>query len=356
MQSIFPMNAPLVAVLAYDRLSTFEFGIAYEVFGLTRPEVGPDWYRFCVVAIEDGPMRADGLLEIRAEFGLEKLQEADLIIIPGWRGFSENVPEALCEALRAAVGRGARIATLCSGVVVAAAAGLLEGLPATTHWRYLDRFTEAYPGVRLLRDVLYVDSGSVLTAAGSAAGIDLCLHIVRNDFGPDVANSVARRMVIPPHRDGGQAQFIERPVPKVREGARLGQLIEWMRANLDKALHVPRLASRAGMSVRTFQRRFEETTGLSPGSWLVQERVARAQELLERPGVTALDDIAVAVGFQSLATLRHHFRARLGTTPSLYRERFGQCASRNEVFVADLIRDQVVLKREKSSRMLLGVG
>ena len=317
-----PPSRPLVAVLAYDGLCTFEFAVAYEIFGLNRPELGPDWYRYLPVAVEPGPLRANGGLMLDVADGLEKLGEADLILVPGWRSLREPVPESLCEALRAANRRGARIASLCSGVFVLAAAGLLDGRRATTHWRYLDALKTGYPAITIAPDVLYVDEGAILTAAGSAAGIDLCLHIVRKDFGPDAANSVARRLVVPPHRDGGQAQYIERPVPEQREGARLGALIEWMRANLEQDQPIAKLATRAGMSIRTFQRRFEETTGMPPGAWLVRERIARAQELLERPEPATLDDIAVLSGFGSLATFRHHFRARLSTSPSAYRARF----------------------------------
>lgn len=313
---------PLVAVLAYDGLCTFEFAIAYEIFGLKRPEVGPIWYRYMPCSLEPGPLRAAGNLWISTERGLDLLDEADLIIIPGWRGIEAEVPEILCEKLRAADRRGARMASLCSGVFALAAAGLLDGRRATTHWRYLAALEEKFPKIRIEPDVLYVDEGTIFTAAGSAAGIDLCLHIVRKDFGAEIANKVARRLVVPPHRDGGQAQYIERPVPRPREGARLGALIEWMRANLHQDQPISLLATRAGMSIRTFQRRFEETTGVPPGGWLVRERVARAQELLERPEPARLDDIAMASGFGSLAAFRHHFRARLSTSPSAYRARF----------------------------------
>lgn len=334
LHSVSPRKpAPLVAVLAYDGLCTFEFAVAYEIFGLNRPEVGPDWYRYIACAAEPGVLRARGGLTVDAEGDLSSLQEADLIIVPGWRGVRDPVPEALCEALRAANRRGARIASLCSGVFVLAAAGLIEGRRATTHWRYLETLKAVCPGARVEPDVLYVDEGDILTAAGSAAGIDLCLHIVRKDFGPDAANSVARRLVVPPHRDGGQAQYIERPVPEHREGARLGALIEWMRLNLESDQPIAQLASRAGMSIRTFQRRFEETTGLSPGAWLVRERVARAQELLERPEPATLDDIAALSGFGSLATFRHHFRQRLSTSPSAYRARFVKTMRAGEAFI-----------------------
>ncbi len=319
-----PATGPLVAVLAYNGLCTFEFAVAYEVFGLNRPEMGPGWYRYLPCAVEPGPLQAGGGMVVLGARGLDLLDEADLVIVPGWRGIRAPVPESLCEALRRAHRRGARIVSLCSGVFVLAAAGLLDGRRATTHWRYLDALKAAYPALTIAPDVLYVDEGSILTAAGSAAAIDLCLHIIRKDFGPDAANSVARRLVVPPHRDGGQAQYIERPVPEPREGLRLSSLIDWMRGHLDQDQPIAALAARAGMSIRTFQRRFEETTGMPPGTWLVRERVARAQELLERPGPARLDDIALASGFGSLATFRHHFRARLSTSPSAYRARFAK--------------------------------
>jgi AraC family transcriptional activator FtrA len=218
--------------------------------------------------------------------------------------------------------RGARLASLCSGVFVLAATGLLDGRRATTHWRYADNLRAGYPAITITPDVLYVDEGSLLTAAGSAAGIDLCLHIVRQDYGPDIANSVARRLVVPPHRDGGQAQFIERPVPRLHEGARLSAVIDWMRANLAGDLTIGRLAGQAGMSARTFQRRFEETTGASPGEWIVLERLSRARDLLERQEDMALEQVAEHSGFGSPEALRHHFRRRLKTSPSAYRARF----------------------------------
>ncbi|WP_284178230.1 transcriptional regulator FtrA [Rhabdaerophilum sp. SD176] len=315
-------RSPLVAVLAYDGLCAFEFAIAYEVFGLPRPEMGPGWYRYCPCAVEPGPLRSASGLVVEAAAGLEILAEADLIIIPGWRGIAAPVPGPLLEALRQAHARGAAIASLCSGAFVLGAAGLLDGRRATTHWRYFDAMADHFPAARLEPDVLYVEEDRILTAAGSAAGIDLCLHLVRRDFGAEVANRVARRLVVAPHREGGQAQFIERPVPKPREGARLSALMEWMQAHLDEDQKVPDLASRAGMSIRTFQRRFEETTGLPPGSWLLQLRLARARELLEAPEDRSLDDIAEATGFRTVAALRHHFRLRLGVSPGQYRDRF----------------------------------
>ncbi|MCZ8258704.1 MAG: transcriptional regulator FtrA [Beijerinckiaceae bacterium] len=317
-----PPSAPLVAVLAYDGLCAFEFAIAYEVFGLPRPEMGPGWYRYRPCAVEPGPLRSASGLMVEAAEGLDILSEADLIVIPGWRGISAPVPEPLLAALRAAHARGAVLASLCSGAFVLGAAGLLDARRATTHWRYFDAMAARFPAVRLEPDVLYVEEDRLFSAAGSAAGIDLCLHLVRRDFGAEIANRVARRLVVAPHREGGQAQFIERPVPKPREGARLSALMEWMQAHLDLDQKVPDLARRAGMSIRTFQRRFEETTGLPPGSWLLQIRIARAQELLEAPEDRSLDDIAGAAGFRTVAALRHHFRQRLGLSPGQYRTRF----------------------------------
>ncbi|MGM4911342.1 transcriptional regulator FtrA [Rhizobium sp. 768_B6_N1_8] len=316
-------RGPHVVALAYDGLCTFEFGIAYEVFGLSRPEMGEGWYRFSVAGIEAGPLRAAGGLTVAVDRGLELLDEADLIIAPGWRAIDAPVPEALIAALRAAHERGARVMSLCSGVAVLAAAGLLAGRRATTHWRYIASIAERYPDIALDADVLYMDEGSILTAAGSAAGIDLCLHVVRGDFGPDAANSVARRLVVPPHREGGQAQFIAAPVPEEREGIRLGPLIEWMRERLAEEQPISLLAGKAGMSMRTFQRRFEATTGDSVGEWLLKERLRQARDLLEKELAVSLDDIAIASGFGTLATMRHHFRRRLGTSPSAYRKSFG---------------------------------
>ncbi len=316
------LSGPHVVVLAYDGLCTFEFGIAYEVFGLPRPEMGEGWYRYSVCGVEPGPLRAAGGLTVSVDHGLDVLGEADLVVVPGWRAIDAPVPDALVDALRAAHERGARIMSLCSGVAVLAASGLLDGRKATTHWRYVAAIAERYPDIRFDADVLYMDEGSLLTAAGSAAGIDLCLHVVRGDFGTEAANSVARRLVLPPHREGGQAQFIHAPVPQAREGVRLGPLIEWMRQRLNEEQPISLLAAKAGMSQRTFQRRFESTTGQSVGEWLLMERLRHARQLLERPGGISLDDIAEASGFGTLATMRHHFRKRLGTSPGAYRRTF----------------------------------
>ena len=219
-----------MVALAYDGLCTFEFGVAVEIFGLDRPEMGEAWYRFRVAAIEPGPLRAAGGIRVESDGGLRLIERAGTIIVPGWRGADCPVPERLLAALRRAHKRGARLVSFCSGVFVLAATGLLDGKRATTHWRYAERLARAYPAISVVPDVLYIDEGNLLTAAGSAAGIDLSLHLIRRDWGAAAANSVARRLVVQPHRDGGQAQFIEAPVPEAREGGRLGPLLERMRA------------------------------------------------------------------------------------------------------------------------------
>jgi AraC family transcriptional regulator, transcriptional activator FtrA len=319
----FPTAGPLVVVIAYDRLCTFEFGVAYEVFGLPRPEMGKTWYRYAVAAVENGPLRAAGGLTVAADHGIDVLEQADLIIVPGWRTIDAPAPVELLAALQRALARGARVMSLCSGISVLAQAGILAGLKATTHWRYAASIAARYPDIALDPAVLYVDNGQVLTAAGSAAGIDLCLHVVRRDFGTEAANSVARRLVVPPHREGGQAQFIVSPVARDYERERLGPLFDWIRGNLAGDLSLEQLAHRAGMSLRSFQRRFEELTGVAPGEWIAAARLREAQRQLETTGHASLEDIAAGVGFGSASNMRHHFRLRLGISPAAYRRQFG---------------------------------
>jgi AraC family transcriptional activator FtrA len=220
-----------VVALVYDGLCTFEYGIAVEMFGLSRPEF-EHWYSFASCAVERGPLHAAGGIRVQAAGGLELLAQADTVIVPGWRGVGAMPPPGLLDALRAAHKRGARLLSFCSGVFVLAAAGVLDGRAATTHWRYAQALAERHPRIRIEPDVLYVDAGNVLTSAGSAAAIDLSLHLIRRDYGPRIANQVARRAVVPTHRDGGQAQFIPAPLPE--QGTALGKLLEWMRNHLDQ--------------------------------------------------------------------------------------------------------------------------
>lgn len=313
---------PLVVALAYDGLCTFEYGVAVELFALPRPEMGDDWYRFATAAVEAGDLKGLGGVRIVGDGGLELLQQASIIVAPGWRGMDELVPAPLVEALRAAHARGARLMSICSGVFVLAATGLLDGRRATTHWRYADALRERYPAIQVQPDVLYVDEGDLLTSAGSAAGIDLGLHLIRRDFGPEAANTVARRLVVPPHRDGGQAQFVQRPVPVAHEASRLGPILDRMRADLSRAHTIKALAEAAGMSERTFLRRFEAATGDTPARWLLAERMNRARDLLET-SPAGIDQIAQAVGLGAPA-LRHHFRRQFSTTPGAYRARFAR--------------------------------
>ncbi|WP_196260128.1 transcriptional regulator FtrA [Pelagibacterium limicola] len=314
------LTGPLVVALLYDGLCTFEFGIVAEIFGLSRPEMGPEWYRFASCGVDEGPMRAHGGFFIMAENGLEMLQQADIVVVPGWKGVDIPVPDTLCRQLRVVHERGARLASICSGAFVLAATGLLSGGTATTHWRYADQLRARYPEIAVDDASLYREHNRIYTSAGSAAGIDLIIEIIRQDFGATAANSVARRLVMPAHRMGGQAQFLERPVAH-REGLEITPLLENVRANLAMNWSVERMAGECRMSIRTFLRRFCEATGQTPGDWLVDERVAEAQRLLCQ-GPANIESVALASGFGSSHTLRHHFRKRLGISPSEYQTRF----------------------------------
>lgn len=320
--NIPPNRAHVVAALAHDDLCTFEYGITAEIFGQHRPELGENGYRLVTMAADPGPLRALGGLTFIAERGLEALAEADTIVIPGWSGVGVPVPGKLVDALRAAHARGARIATICSGVFVLAATGLLDGKRATTHWRYATALAERHPSIQVDPDVLYVDQAPLFTSAGSAAGIDLLLHLVRCDHGAEKANAVARRLVMAPHRQGGQAQFVERPMPR-HEGDRLAPLLDALRGDLARDYRVGDLARAAAMSERTFLRRFIESTGMAPREWLLAERLELAKQHLEA-GATTIEGIATLSGFRTVDTLRHHFRRRLGISPSQYRDRFAR--------------------------------
>ncbi len=312
---------PRVVALAYDGLCTFEFGVAVEIFGLPRPEMGENWYRFSVASVDGGELRATGGIRMVADGDLSLLQEADLIIVPGWRGVESPVPSALCVALQQAQQRGCHLLSICSGVFVLAAAGLLNGQRATTHWRYTQTLKSRFPRINVVEDVLYQDEGQLLTSAGSAAGIDLCLHVVRRDYGMEAANQVARRLVIPPHRDGSQTQQLSRPVAQLRESQRLGQLFDYLHQHLTLGHTVGSLAQRVGMSQRTFLRRFQEATGTTPARWLLNERLTRAKEFLENSRLS-IDRIAEQTGFGNTATLRHHFRQHFALSPAQYRKQF----------------------------------
>ncbi|WP_218044473.1 transcriptional regulator FtrA [Kiloniella litopenaei] len=308
----------LVAAVVYDGLCTFEYGMVVEAFGLDRPEFD-DWYDFTTCSADSGPCRAIGGLQVTAEKGLEVLEKADTIVVPGWRSVHERPPEALLEAIWAAYYRGARIVSICSGVFVLAAAGILRNQKVTTHWRYADLLAETYPDLHVDPNVLFIDEGRIMTSAGSAAGLDLCLNIIRNDFGPAVANKVAKRLVLPAQRDGGQAQFIDRP--QVRRELAMDDLLAWIRKHLHTPLRVEELARRAHMSLRTFIRRFKEATGLPPAKWMIQERLALACTCLEETAMS-VEEIASHCGFGLADTLRHHFRDQMGISPTRYRQNY----------------------------------
>lgn len=311
-------SRPLVVALAYDGLCTFEFGVAVEVFGLPRPELGESWYRFAVASVDQGELRATGGVRIVVDGGYELLQEADTIVIPGWREVNSPVPETLCDALREAHQRGCRVISICSGVFVLAAAGLLDDRKATTHWRYVSELQRRFPAINVVEDVLYVGHHDVLTSAGSAAGIDLCLHVVRTDFGLEVANNVARRLVLQPHRDGSQTQQHLRPVARSRESQRFGLLLDWLHNNIAQKHTLDALASQVGMSPRTLMRRFQESTGLTPARWLMNERLNRAQQALNTSHIS-IEQIAQQTGFGSANSLRYHFQKRFGISPQALR-------------------------------------
>ena len=326
---IMPILTPhSVVTVVYDGLCTFEFGIAAEVFGLSRPEIGPNWYTFKSVALENGPLMAAGGLTFTPTGSRQDLQTADTIIIPGWRGEDAPVPESIIKALQSAHARGTRLVTICSGVYVLAAAGLLAETKVTTHWRYIEDFKQKFPHIQTEPDSLYVANGNILTSAGSSAGIDLCLHIVRQDFGAKIANSVARRLVMHAHRQGGQTQYIEQPLPRHHEADRLSHTVEYVQTHISEPHSITTLARQAGMSTRTFQRRFSALTGLPIAQWIAQERLTKACDLLETTRAT-LDDISETVGFKTAETLRYNFRKRFNISPGQYRARFQTVSSKS---------------------------
>lgn len=307
-----------VVALAYDGLCTFEFGIAVEAFALKRPEFDFPWYRFSIASPDVSPLRATGGFTIDVPGRLEAIAEADTLIIPGWKGVDVPVPAGLKAAIVTAHDRGCRLVSICSGAFVLAATGLLDGRIATTHWRYTKQLAAKFPAINVNPDVLFENAGNgIFTSAGSAAGLDLCLHLIRLDHGAAVANRVARRFVLPTQRAGGQIQFIEHVEPDTRSD--IEPLLERLRARLDVPVTVPQMADMAGMSPRSLIRHFRRVTGLAPQEWLTGERIKRAMELLETTEAT-IDSVGYACGFQTPETFRHHFRRRLGTSPSQYRK------------------------------------
>jgi transcriptional regulator GlxA family with amidase domain len=315
-----PARRHTVALLVDDGFSPFEFSVACEVFGFDRSDLGVPWYRFLVCGAHPGPISAQVPFQVIAPHGLEGLRAADTVVVPPIDS-DEPTSEAVLDQLRRAHRRGARMISLCTGAFILAEAGLLDGRLATTHWRHSAKLMARYPAVKVDRDVLYVDEGDVLTSAGSAASMDLCLHVVRNDFGAEVANRLARRCVVPPYREGGQAQFVEEPFTAVAGGDLFTETLAWAQEHLDKTVTVEDLARRAAMSPRSFARRFRAATGTSPHRWLIGQRVLMAQRLLETTDIP-IEEIAWKCGMGTAANLRLHFSTVVRASPAAYRRAF----------------------------------
>ncbi|QCP48376.1 helix-turn-helix domain-containing protein [Trinickia violacea] len=311
----------VVAVVAFDGISPFHLSVPCLVFGEDRSAGGVPPFELRVCAAEPGTLTTTVGFTITAPHGLDAIDDADIVVVPSWRDTGEAPPAALLDALRAAHARGAQLVGLCLGAFVLAEAGLLDGRPATTHWAWADAFARRYPSVKLDPGVLYVDDGNILTSAGTAAGIDCCLHVLRKRCGTQAASYTARRLVVPPHRQGSQAQFIEQPIVADARDGRLAELLDWVRANLREPHTLDSLADRALMSRRTFTRRFRQATGTTVSAWLLATRLSRAQQMLEMTE-QSVDAIAEAAGFGSTVSMRQHFADTLKTSPSAYRREF----------------------------------
>ena len=315
-----------VAVIVCDGVAMFELGITLEVFALKRPELGVPWYDVAVVSFDPPPLRGTGGIGITPTRSVRALATAGTIVIPSWPRLDEAPPPAMLDAVRKAYARGARLLSICSGAFVLAAAGLLDDRPATTHWLHAPDLARRHPHIRIDPNVLYVDDGDILTSAGTAASIDLCLHLVRKDFGAEIANIVARRLVVPPHRDGGQAQYVDHPVADHPGVDWFDEALAWAEANLRDPITIEDLASRSAMSTRTFTRRFRAATGTTPHAWLTRQRVQLAQRLLETTD-RSVEWIAGECGLGTAANLRLHFQRIVCTSPLKYRRTFQVRAS-----------------------------
>ena len=315
-----------VAILAYDGMSGFESGLAAEIFGMTELSamfsagIAEPWYTVKLCS-ETPEVRMLGGATVRTAYGLDDLAAADTLVIPSIRDVTAPTSPELVDAIRAADDRQARLVSICSGAFALAAAGVLDGRSATTHWIYVDLLQQRYPDIDIDPAPLYVDNGRVLTSAGCAAGLDLCLHIVRSDYGVGVANDVARRLVISPHRAGGQAQYIDTPVPEPTADGRIAAGMAWALAHLDKPISLDDLAAQSTMSRRSYLRQFAKATGTTPIKWLIEQRIQASLPLLESSGFS-IEQIATRVGFESPVTYRYHFVRQLRTTPSDYRSCF----------------------------------
>jgi AraC family transcriptional activator FtrA len=309
----------VVAVAVTPGVPIFELAVPCEVFGIHRSDLADPWYEFRLCGVRPGRTAVAAGFSVDTAYGLDVLADSDTVIVPACTNVHAAPPGALLEALRDAHARGARIAAICSGAFVLAAAGLLAGRRAATHWMHADELARRYPDVEVDPSVLYVQDGTVFTSAGTAAGLDLCLELVRCDHGARVANMLARRLVIPPHRAGGQAQFVQTPLPQAGEG--LAGLLDWALARLDQPLTLADLAHASHLSTRTLARRFQAAVGTSPMQWLLTQRIRRAQQLLEATD-EPVERIAELAGFGSPANLRQHFARATGVSPATYRRTF----------------------------------
>jgi transcriptional regulator GlxA family with amidase domain len=313
----YPAN---VAVVVSDGVGVFELGVACEVFGNSWSAVfGVPWYRSFVCAVTPGPVTVDAGFQVLAAHGADRIVSADTVIV--LPTVSEEIPAGLPEALQQAYARGSRIVSLCTGAFAVAAAGLLDGRRATTHWTECRELARRYPLVTVDPGVLFVDEGDILTSAGSAAGIDLCLHVVRRDYGTEIATQFARQLVVPPQRDGGQAQYIAAPMPELDSSSLFADTVCWLQEHLNETVTVESLAARSAMSPRTFARRFLASTGSTPYQWLLRQRVQLAQRLLEMSDLP-IDAVAEQSGFSTAANLRKHFSKAVHTSPQAYRRTF----------------------------------
>ena len=308
-----------VAVVAFEGISLFHLAVPCMIFGEDRD--GLPRYRLLVCSCEGRPLRSSVGLRIDALQGLAPLLCADIVIVPSWRDALDPAPPALLRALRAAHARGACIVGLCLGAFVLAQAGLLDGRRASTHWAWAEEFARRFPAVQMQSEALYVDEGDVITSAGTAAALDCCLHLLRRDHGAAAANSLARRLVVAPHRMGGQAQFVQQAVPEHARDERMAKLLDWLLKHLEQQHGVDALAQRVLMSRRTFTRQFRAATGTTAVQWLLTQRLQLAQTLLEA-GQLSVEQIALRVGFGSALSLRQHFNARFGLSPSAWRRQF----------------------------------
>lgn len=311
-----------IVALVEGRIHPFELGVVSEIFGIDRTDEGVPPFDFAVAAASSSVLPGPGGVLLQATYGLERLATADLVVVPAWETDVDELPPGVADALEAALDRGALLLSVCSGVFLLAVAGVLDDLAVTCHWGQAEHLARRFPQLAVRSDELYVDAGQVITSAGTAAGIDACLHVVRRELGAEVTNVIARRMVVSPHREGGQAQYVRTPVP---DGAHVGDdlapLLEWIQAHLHATMTVADLARRAHLSPRTFARRFTDATGTTPLRWIARQRVLLAQQLLEQDTLS-VDEVARHCGFSSAELLRHHFTRETGTTPGGYRRAF----------------------------------